>query len=149
MIDDCTLAARLKTIGPIWLGLTRRADSIRPYEHFGDIRQMVARSAYAQLHYSPFLLAGTVLAMLLVYALPPAAALLAHGSESAAGLAIWATMAVMFAPILLFYRLSPLWGVFLPVIALVYVAFTIDSGWQHMRGRGGLWKGRVQAARNP
>ena len=44
--------------GPIWLGLTDRARSIRPYAGMGEIRRMVARSAYAQLGYSPLLLLG-------------------------------------------------------------------------------------------
>jgi hypothetical protein len=41
--------------------------------------------------------------------------------------------------------LSPLWGVALPFIALQYLVFTLDSAWQYVRGRGGTWKGRVQA----
>jgi len=149
LIDDCALAAKLKTVGPIWLGLTSRAHSIRPYDHFGDIRRMVARSAYAQLRYSAIALAGTVLAMFFVYLLPPLAALFAQGPAQAAGAAIWVMMAILFTPTLVFYRLSPLWGLALPIIALVYVAFTLDSAWQHLRGRGGMWKGRVQAARSP
>jgi hypothetical protein len=44
-----------------------------------------------------------------------------------------------------FYRRSPLWGQALPLIGLAYMAFTLDSAYQHVRGRGGLWKGRVQA----
>ena len=59
LIDDCALAGALKRHGPIWLGLTDRAHSIRAYPDLGDIRRMVARSAYAQLRYSPLLLAGT------------------------------------------------------------------------------------------
>ena len=149
LIDDCALAAKLKAVGPIWLGLTSRAYSIRPYDQFGDIRRMVARSAYAQLRYSGIALAGTVLSMLLVYVLPPLAALFAQGPAQAAGWAIWTMMAVMFAPTLVFYGLSPLWGALLPVVALIYVAFTLDSAWQHVRGRGGMWKGRIQAARSP
>jgi hypothetical protein len=47
--------------------------------------------------------------------------------------------------VLRFYRRSPLWGLALPGIALAYMAFTLDSAYQHGRGRGGLWKGRVQA----
>jgi hypothetical protein len=54
-------------------------------------------------------------------------------------------MAVSFIPTLRFYRLSPAWGLALPFIALAYVAFTLDSAWQHSQGRGGLWKGRAQA----
>ena len=57
----------------------------------------------------------------------------------------WLTMALAFQPILQFYRVSPWWGVALPGIALAYLAFTLDSAYQHARGRGGLWKGRVQA----
>jgi hypothetical protein len=33
----------------------------------------------------------------------------------------------------------------LPVIAAAYAAFTLDSAYQHWRGRGGQWKGRSQA----
>jgi hypothetical protein len=44
-----------------------------------------------------------------------------------------------------FYRVSPLWGIALPAIALAYMMFTLDSAYQHLRGRGGLWKGRIQA----
>src|SRR5260370_15903359 len=49
LIDDCALARRLKAEGPIWLGLTRRAKSLRPYGGFPVICPMVLRSAYAQL----------------------------------------------------------------------------------------------------
>ena len=63
LIDDCALAKALKVHGPIWLGLTDRVHSIRPYPAFADIRRMVARSAYAQLRYSPVLLLGTVAGM--------------------------------------------------------------------------------------
>ena len=79
LIDDCALAKALKAQGPIWLGLTDRVHSIRPYPAFADIRRMVARSAYAQLHYSPLLLAGTVAGMLLTYLAPPLFALFGSG----------------------------------------------------------------------
>jgi hypothetical protein len=54
-------------------------------------------------------------------------------------------MWIAFQPILRFYGLSPLWGPALPLIAAVYMAFTLDSAYQHARGRGGMWKGRAQA----
>ena len=60
LIDDCALAALLKRHGPIWLGLTERVHSLRPYPRFDDIRRMVARSAYAQLRFSRWLLAATI-----------------------------------------------------------------------------------------
>jgi hopene-associated glycosyltransferase HpnB len=145
LIDDCALGAKMKTQGPIWLGLTQRVHSIRPYPHFGDIRRMVARSAYAQLHYSPLLLAGTVAGLILTYLAAPWLALFGHGLAWATGLSVWILMALSFQPILRFYRLSPFWGAALPLIALIYMVFTLDSAYQHGRGRGGVWKGRVQA----
>ncbi|MPZ56988.1 MAG: glycosyltransferase [Rhizobiales bacterium] len=146
LIDDCALAQVLKAQGPIWLGLTQRVRSIRPYPHLDDIRGMVARSAYAQLRYSPLLLAGTVLGMALTYLAPPMLALLGSGPARWMGLAAWALMALAFQPTLRFYRVSPLWGAALPAIAFLYVLFTLDSAWASARGRGGLWKGRVQAS---
>jgi hopene-associated glycosyltransferase HpnB len=145
LIDDCALAAALKPHGPIWLGLTERVVSIRPYEHFEHIRKMVVRSAYAQLRYSPFRLAGTILGMALTYLAAPLLALFAGGWPQILGACAWLLMAISFQPTLRLYGRSPLWGVALPLIALVYVAFTIDSAYQHWRGRGGLWKGRAQA----
>lgn len=145
LIDDCALAAVLKPHGPIWLGLTEGVASIRPYEGFEPIRRMVSRSAYAQLGYSPLLLTGTVAGMALVYLAAPLLAVFASGWAELLGGLGWAMMGLAFQPTLRFYGRSPLWGVVLPLIALAYVAFTIDSAYQHGRGRGGLWKGRAQA----
>ena len=145
LIDDCALAGALKKQGPIWLGLTDRVHSIRPYPEFADIRRMVARSAYAQLGYSPLVLTGTVLGMLLTYLAPPLFALFGSGAARVIGIVTWLTMMMAFVPTLQFYRLSPLWGLVLPAIALQYMLFTLDSAYQYVRGRGGSWKGRAQA----
>jgi hypothetical protein len=145
LIDDCSLAKRLKAHGPIWLGLTERVHSTRPYPDFEEIRRMVSRSAYAQLRYSPILLAGTVVGMALTYLAPPLLALFADGIARWLGLLACGLMALAFLPTLRLYRRSPLWGVALPAIALCYMLFTLDSALQYARGKGGLWKGRVQA----
>jgi hopene-associated glycosyltransferase HpnB len=145
LIDDCALARKLKPQGPIRLSLTQRVHSIRGYATVQDIRRMVARSAYAQLRYSPLLLAATVAGMALVYLMPVVLALFGHGLAQTLGLLAWALMTVAFLPILRFYRLSTLWGPFLPLITLAYMAFTVDSAYQYARKRGGLWKGRVQS----
>jgi hopene-associated glycosyltransferase HpnB len=145
LIDDCALAALLKTQGPLWLGLSNRVWSLRAYPRFGDIRSMVARSAYAQLRYSPFLLIATILAMIFAYLAPPFFAVFGNFPANLLAFAVWALMALAYLPILQFYRISPLWAVALPVIAAAYAAFTLDSAYQHWRGRGGLWKGRSQA----
>ena len=144
IIDDCALARRMKQQGPIWLGLTERALSIRPYPHVVDVRRLISRSAYAQLGYSLILLLGTLAAMIVIYGAPPFIALFgADEARLAAGLS-WLCMAAVFQPILHFYRRSPLWGVALPVIGVFYAAFTVDSAIQFWRGQGGMWKGRIQ-----
>jgi hopene-associated glycosyltransferase HpnB len=146
IIDDCALARHLKAQGPIWLGLTRRARSLRPYGSLGEIGRMISRSAYAQLGYSPVLLAGTIAGMVLTYLVP--SALVFMGSNDIAqglGLCAWVLMALLFQPILRFYRRSPVWGVALPAIGATYTLFTLYSAFQFWRGRGGMWKGRAQA----
>jgi len=116
--------------------------SLRAYPRFGDIRRVVIRSAYAQLRYSPRLLAVTIAGISLTYLAPPVLA--AYGAYPANLLALvaWVLMTLAFLPILDIYRVSPLWAVALPMIAAAYAAFTLDSAYQHWRGRGGLWKGR-------
>ena len=145
LIDDCALAAAMKKQGPIWLGLTDRVVSIRPYTSWGEIRRMVARSAYAQLNYSPLALIGTVAGLVLTYLLPPLMALFASGWAQLFGIAAWLLMAISFVPILRFYRLSPLWGIALPAITFLFMLYTLDSAYQFSAGKGGTWKGRVQA----
>jgi hopene-associated glycosyltransferase HpnB len=145
LIDDCALAKRLKAHGPIWIGLTDGVRSVRAYPAVEDIRKMVSRTAYAQLQYSPLILLGTVAGLAVTYLFPVLLALFASGLTRILGLAAWLSMAVAFQPILRFYRVSPLWGVALPAIAAAYMAFTLDSAYQHARGRGGMWKGRAQA----
>ena len=85
---------------------------------------MVSRTAYAQLRYSPLLLAGTVVGLALVYLAPVALALFAAGVPQFIGIVAWLIMAFAFQPTLRFYRLSPLWGLALPAIAAIYMAFT-------------------------
>ncbi len=147
LIDDCALARRLKAKGPIWLGLTERVISIRSYPGWGDVAQMVSRSAYAQLDYSPLYLAGTVGAMGLAFLVPPLAAVAGSGATRLLGIGAWVVMAVLFSPTSRLYRISPIAGLALPAIAFAYLMFTIDSAVKSMRGQGGFWKGRFQAAR--
>lgn len=145
LIDDCTLARNMKVQGPIWLGMSERVVSLRSYPKVEDIRRMVARSAYAQLHYSPLLLLGTVVGLSIIYLAPPL--IFFAGSYPVwiiSGVA-YLLMALAFQPTLRFYHRSPLWGLALPLIAAAYLVFTLDSAYQHSAGRGGLWKGRIQA----
>ena len=145
LIDDCSLAEKLKKVGPVWLGLTDRSRSIRPYDTLADVRRMIARSAYAQLRYSPLLLAATIAMMVLTFIAPPLLALFATGLTRFLGIVVWLAMTISYIPTLRFYRLSPLWSLALPGIAALYLYYTIISAYDHMRGRGGQWKGRIHA----
>jgi hopene-associated glycosyltransferase HpnB len=144
LIDDCALAAAVKRSGgTIWLGLTQGTESLRLYPEIADIWNMVARTAYTQLGYSPLLLAGTVLGLVITY-LAPLLLLFAGGTAALLGLAAWIVMAAVYAPMLRLYGRSLLWAPLLPAAASVYLGATIASAWRHWRGRGGEWKGRVQ-----
>jgi hypothetical protein len=105
---------------------------------------MVARSAFAQLGYSPVMLAGTVLGMAIVFAAPPLLWLI-PGPAQLFGLAAWIAMAWAMQPMLRLYRLWGVWGLTLPLAGLLYGAFTLWSAVQYWQGRGGQWKGRTQA----
>jgi hopene-associated glycosyltransferase HpnB len=145
LIDDCALGALMKGQGPIWLGLTEDAHSLRAYSTFAEFRRMVSRSAFAELRYSPLRLAGAIGGMALVYVAPPLFVIFARGAVQAAGAVTWAMMAIAFAPMLRLYGRPFIGGLALPAIAAAYVAFTFDSALQYWRGRGGYWKGRFQA----
>ncbi|MFA1538292.1 glycosyltransferase [Actinomadura monticuli] len=149
LIDDVAVGRLVKRAGGrCRLDLTRDVVSRRPYPRLADLWTMIARSAYHQLRYSPVLLAGTVLGMLLLYAVPPAATLagaLAGPAPAAltAGALAWTIMTLSHVPLLRFYGLSPLRAIALPAVALMYAAMTVDSARRHRTGRGGAWKGRT------
>jgi hopene-associated glycosyltransferase HpnB len=146
VIDDVSLARLLKRRGRIWLGLSADIASVRPYPRLRDLWDMVARSAYTQLRHSPLLLAGTVLGLLLTYAVPPAALVaglvLGDSLLAVVGGIAWLVMAATFVPMLRHYRLAPWRALLLPAIAALYTAMTVDSARRHRAGRGAAWKGR-------
>jgi hopene-associated glycosyltransferase HpnB len=149
LIDDCALGAIMKKQGPTYLGLTHKVLSIRPYPHMTDIADMVTRSAYAQLDYSPLKLAGTVLGMILIYLVPPVLGIAGNTFARPLALAAYVLMVAAYLPMLRFYGLSRMRALALPLIAGLYTLFTIDSAIQHAMARGGAWKGRFQARPSP
>ena len=148
LIDDCSLAARIKHRGsgrhPIRLDVAARSVSLRPYDSPREIWNMIARTAFTQLRYSPWLLAGTLVGMTLIYLAPPVIALVLGAPGWPAWLA-WAAMCCAYAPMLRYYGRSPYWAPALPLVALFYVGATLASAVRYWRGKGGQWKARVQA----
>jgi hopene-associated glycosyltransferase HpnB len=146
IIDDCALAKAIKISGgKVWMGLTRKSESLRAYKSFGEIRDLIARTAFTQLRYSALMLAGTLAGMFLTY-LAPVLLLFSHDSTARIlGIAAWILMSVSFLPTVRFYRLTPLWAPLLPLTALFYTYATCLSAVRYWMGKGGSWKGRSQA----
>jgi hopene-associated glycosyltransferase HpnB len=143
LIDDVALAALVKPAAPIFLGHSAFAASIRPYPRFADLWQMIARTAFTQLRYSALLLAGTIAALTLVWLVPAACMVGGQGLGRECGGLAFALAALSYQPTLRRYRRSPLWALGLPLIALFYMAATIDSARSYWFGRGARWKSRA------
>ena len=159
IIDDCSLARLIKGGSPggttIWLGLSHDIQSVRPYAGLWPFWRMVARTAYTQLRYSPALLLGATVGMLLVYLVPLAAliggrvALWVTGEYNlslfllALGLAALSLMFTSYLPMLQWYRTSKSFALLLPLAGLLYTMMTIDSARRHWQGKGGEWKERT------
>ncbi len=151
LIDDCAFAKAVKDLTPstkIWIGLASdEAISLRDNRELSSIWNMVARTAYAQLHYSPVLLAGTVLGMALIYLAAPLILLTVFWHWNFAAVFYAAAACVLMGytywPTLRLYVRAPWEAALLPVAAALYTAMTVSSALRHMRGEGGQWKGRT------
>ena len=117
--------------------------SIRPYRTFGAIWNMVARTAFTQLHHSALLLIGTAAGMFFTYLAPPIFTL--AGSRIAA--AAYVAMCIAYIPMLRFYGRPAFMALLLPAVALFYLGATVHSALRYWMGSGGQWKGRVQDRR--
>ena len=148
VIDDCALARAVKSRGgKIWMGLTRASVSLRSYGSFAEIRDMIARTAFTQLHYSLVLLIATLVGLFATYLL---AWILFFAYAGEAWPLVDTAIALMTATFLVtvrFYNLSTAWALTLPVAAVFYGYATCLSAMRYWLGRGGQWKGRAQALR--
>ncbi len=133
--------------GRIWLGLSSLTRSLRPYDSLATIWDMVARTAYTQLNYSPLLLLGTLVGMPLIYLVPPVCVILgavwSNWAIALTGLLGWLLMSLTYYPTIRFYKCPPWLAFSLPAIAFLYTLMTLNSALRHWQGRGGAWKGRV------
>jgi hopene-associated glycosyltransferase HpnB len=148
VIDDCALARGVKKSGEkIWMGLTRASVSLRSYGTFTEIRDLIARTAFTQLGYSFLLLIATLaglfvaylLAWIFFFTLDDPGWLLASTAIS--------IMTATYGATVRFYGLPWLWALTLPFAAIFYGYATLLSAMLYWLGRGGQWKGRVQAPR--
>ncbi|MFQ5678954.1 MAG: glycosyltransferase [Gemmatimonadota bacterium] len=171
IIDDCALAARVKErlrgegerdgrLARTWIGLSHGVRSQRAHGSLSGIWSMVARTAFAQLHYSPLFLGLCTVALLVTHGGPLIGAAAAVGLPPLDGLGRietigWltglgvVTMVAGYLPILRFYRRSPLWALLLPAVGILFLFMTWSSAARHRWGTGSRWKGRSYGVRPP
>jgi hopene-associated glycosyltransferase HpnB len=158
LIDDCALAQAVKAKADasggkkIWLGLGETTCSLRPYPSLASIWEMVTRTAFTQLSYSPLLLLGTVVGMSLIYIMPCVGTIIGLLSQNwpvaLMGAMSWLLMIGSYLPTLRLYGCAPSLALCLPMVALLYMLMTLDSARHHWQGRGGAWKGRSYSAKD-
>ncbi len=140
VIDDVSLARALSQEGPIRLAVSR-ADvvSVRPHD-FTGVWRMVRRTAFTQLRHSWALLALAVALLLLLFAAPPVATIVAAAQGDwltfALAAAAWALLVALYSPTVRYFRLAPTWAATIPVAACLYGAMTVDSA---AHGRQSAW----------
>lgn len=151
LIDDCSLAHALKdpkgAKRSIFLGFDDGVVSLRDNRALNTIWKMVARTAFTQLGFSKLALIGALVGMVLTYLIAPIAffTLPLHGSILACtlGLVAWFLAMAAYRPTLARYKKNRLWALLLPLSAMIYMAMTFSSAFNHWRGKGGAWKGRT------
>lgn len=144
LIDDCTLARIVKNAGGrTWLGLSRDVRASRPYESLAAIWNMVARTAYTQLRYSPALLALCTLLLILVFVVPVLGLAASGMAVKLPAVVALAAMTASYLPVLRYYDRHWAWAFSLPVAATMYLAMTWTSAWRFLHGERSRWKNRV------
>ncbi len=143
LIDDCALAREVKASGrPLWLGVSRAVVSARPAQNLETLAAMVRRTAFTQPGNSAAALAICTVLMLLAFVVP-LLALIVGGDAAVLGLLAWTGMSLSYLPTLRFYGCAPFWALLLPVIGLLYLAFSWQSACSTWRGQRAHWHGRV------
>ena len=143
IIDDCTLAQRVKRHGGrTWLGLSRHVRAIRPYETLSNIWNMVARTAFTQLRYSNALLAICSSMLGLSFIVPWVGLCSGAPTTMLAGVVALFAMSVSYWPTVKYYGLRPWWVMSLSVAACLFLAMTWTSAWRYWSGERSRWKNR-------
>ena len=155
VIDDCALARLMKARGPIWLGLTDRAEVAPPlspasatsgaWSRARPMRSSATRRRCSRARSRRW------------PGVPVAAAAGPVRRERRRALGRRARLGARWRwPTrrrLRRFGLSPLRALALPAIAAAYTVFTLDSALAERRGLGGMWKGepnpRQRCAREP
>jgi hopene-associated glycosyltransferase HpnB len=150
LIDDCTLARRLKAKGfRTWMGLTHSVHSLRRYRGLREIWDMVARTAFTQLKYSyVYLLICTVL-MVIGFVIPVIGLFwYPWGGWNLVSLVIVIMMMTTYSSSLRFYGMSTFWALTMPLIGVLFLAMTWSSAYRYWNGQRAQWRGRSYSRRS-
>lgn len=143
IIDDCTLAARVKAAGyPIWTGLTRAVISQRIYSSLEPIFAMVARTAFTQLRHSIALLLLCTVLMLIAFGAAPVSLIFGSSMERIVALAAILLMMIGYVPTLRYYQMPWIWALSLPLAGSLFLVMTWASAMRYWKGEQTRWKGR-------
>ncbi|MFP3869748.1 MAG: glycosyltransferase [Syntrophobacteria bacterium] len=144
LIDDCALARRVKSLGyRTWIGLTHSVHSLRHYPDLKGIWNMVARTAFAQLRYSPLLLGLCTAVMVTAFLVPIGVVISPHPVARLVATVALGAMMLSYLPILRFYQMSGWRALTIPLVGTLYLAMTWSSAIRYWQGKGSRWKGRV------
>ncbi len=147
IIDDCTLARRVKDAGyRTWIGLTRSVTSHRRYHGLGDIWRMVARTAFTQLRYSWFVLGLCTLLMIICFLSPVVLSFSPEFSARTIALGAWFLMWLTYLPTLRFYGIPAPWGLLMPFTGILFLTMSWDSARRYLCGERSVWRGRRYGA---
>jgi hopene-associated glycosyltransferase HpnB len=151
VIDDVRLARAVKQHGVrIHLSVSRSTvRSRREYRSVGAVWRMVRRTAFTELRYSWGRLAGTLVGLALLFAVPPVLVVVAVAAGGLGvgwriwlgvlGAAAWGIMTALLVPAERLYGIGPGWALTFPLGAMLYAAMTADSAVRHAVRRQPVW----------
>ena len=147
LIDDCTLARRVKEQGGrTWVGLTHSVSSLRRYENLSMIWDMVARTAFTQLHHSFLLLLVCTVLMAIAFIFPFSGFLAGTGTAELFAVLSLVIMMACYLPVVSYYAIHPVWALTLPFSGILFLLMTWTSAFRHLVRIGAHWKGRYYSA---
>jgi len=150
LIDDCALAGKIKSGGgKTWIGLTHSVRSLRAYAELGALWNMVARTAFTQLRYSPALLGLCSALLIIAFWAPTLGLALGPGLRRTISAVALGAMVTGYIPTLRFFRLSGWWSVGLPLIGTLYLLMTWTSAMRYWRGSDPSGKGECMESQWP
>ncbi|MDI9408624.1 MAG: glycosyltransferase [Candidatus Pacebacteria bacterium] len=125
--EDASLAAAIKGIGTIKIENSDQAVSLRRYLEINEVRKLLARVVPAQQKNSIFTHTVFISGLLVGFILPPMLALFSTGVAQFFGYATWLMMTLSLMPTIFYCRLSPFWGLMMPLSACLYIWAVAES----------------------